>query len=246
MTSAAVVSAWIVPSARRPHNARELAAAWESAATSLSTGLILAVDDDDPDLPGYEQVAVDHPWITLAVIQDSPHQIGPILNQVARDLLDLDTGPPPDLIGFMGDDHRPRTLHWDRELAAALARDLGVAYGNDLNQAEKLPTACLISAPVVAALGYLVPPGLDHLYLDDFWLQLGCATHLAYRPGVIIEHLHPTVGKAEFDQLYAAKGMNPDLFQRDGEAYRRYLGSQEWEQVRNRLAALRPEAARAD
>lgn len=243
MTSAAVTSCWIVPSARRPHNARELTEAWENTAAGLSTALLLVVDDDDPDLDGYRQVSVDHPWIKLLEFEGSPHRIGPILNTVCRDLLDGKLGRVPDLIGFMGDDHRPRSLWWDRELATMLARWPGMAYGNDLFQQERLPTACLISSSVLAAYGGMVPEGLDHLGLDDFWLQLGHETHLAYRPDVIIEHVHPAAGKAAMDPGYAAKGMNPELMHADLGRLDSYWHSPHWAQARKRLADLLAPAA---
>jgi hypothetical protein len=230
-------TAVIVPSARRPQNARRLARAFRSTTEDPDTYLLLAVDDDDPFLDAYRTVQRVYSEVChLIVVKDSPHKIGPIINDVARDL--LDAAVPPDFIGFMGDDHEPQTPGWDVSLVHALGGRPGVAYANDKNQGSKLPTACLISTPVVAALGYLVPPGMHHLYLDDFWLMLGHATHLAYRGETVIEHLHPTVGNAPMDEGYLAAGCNPQVFAADAERYRQYMEGGDWAAALTRLRPL--------
>lgn len=238
-------AAVICPSARRPHNARELCEAFEDTADPASVDLILAVDDDDPHLPGYRQVEDAHPWITLWIAEGSPHRIGPIINQAAMDLLDSEA--PPDLIGFMGDDHRPQTPGWNQILGGELKDRIGVAYGNDMHQRGKLPTACLISAPLVRAMGGLAPPGVGHLFLDDWWLRVGKVTHLAYRDDVIIEHLHPDAGKAPDDETYARGGRNYAVWSRDETAFDRYLhdrGPDGWDACLARIADLMRGAAR--
>lgn len=233
MTTTAVV----VPSAKRPQNASRLALAFRQTTADPDTYLVLAVDDDEPYLDAYRNVRDAFPEVcSLRIMKDSPHRIGPIINDVIRDLLDED--PPPDFIGFMGDDHEPQTPGWDVNLVNALGGRPGVTYGNDRNQGSKLPTACLISTPVVAALGYLVPPGMHHLYLDDFWLMLGHATHLAYRGETVIEHLHPTVGKAPMDESYAAAGCNPEVFAADAARYQAYMEGGDWAAALERLRPL--------
>ena len=232
-----LTAAVIVPSARRPGNARELAREFGRTADTLFTELVLAVDGDDPHLGEYEALAGEHLWITLEVIRDSPHRIGPIVNQVARGL--LGSAAPPELIGFMGDDHRPRTEGWPEILGGELAGRPGVAYGNDLHQRENLPTACLVSTPLADALGYLVPHGLYHLFFDDFWKRLGQATHLAYRDDVIIEHCHPDAGKSEHDAVYAAGGRNPAVWEHDRAVWDAYLRDGSWAAALGRISHLR-------
>jgi hypothetical protein len=98
----------------------------------------------------------------------------------------------------MGDDHLPRTPGGDRLLLDGLA-DMGggFAYGNDLYQGEILPTAVAVSSPIVAALGWMCLPALNHMFVDDVWKALGGATNrLRYLPDVVIEHLHHVNAKA--------------------------------------------------
>jgi hypothetical protein len=124
-------------------------------------------------------------------------------------------------IGFMGDDHRTRTPGWDEKVIEAL-QDHNVVYGNDLIWGEGLPTAVFLRSEVVQKLGYMAPPELIHLYLDNFWLELGKATSIKYLPDVIIEHLHPSVGKAQWTDSY--KEVNDQaLYQADEKAFKNYL-----------------------
>jgi hypothetical protein len=109
-------------------------------------------------------------------------------------------------LASLGDDHAPRTDGWDTQLTAAIeARGgTGIAYGDDGHQHENLPTAPVISADIIRVLGWMMLPGLVHMFADNAWRDLGSlAGCLAYVPGVVIEHLHPDAGKAAFDATYA-------------------------------------------
>jgi hypothetical protein len=121
-------------------------------------------------------------------------------------------------IGFMGDDHRILTPGWDTELAGS-AGPVGIAYGDDLNMGAKLPTAVVMSSTIIRTLGYMAPPALDHLYVDDFWRELGARLgRLAYRDDIVIEHLHPTVGKSAWDEQYRRVN-SYEQFARDEQAW---------------------------
>ncbi len=199
----------LCPSRSRPGNIAELRTLWP--AVTSEAALVVAVDEDDPDLPAYQRDG-DVRVMTAGL------GLGAILNKLAAEL-----APSCTAIGFLGDDHRPRTHDWDRRLLDVLRERPGIAYGNDLNKGEQLPTAVVISAPVITALGYLCPPGVRHLYLDDFWLQLGHSLDsVHYCPDVIIEHMHPDVGKAEWDDGYRRVNSG-EQYAADNPAYLRFL-----------------------
>jgi|HubBroStandDraft_2_1064218.scaffolds.fasta_scaffold11961_2 hypothetical protein len=204
----------LCPSRGRPGNAAALAALWPDVTESARLHLI--ADADDPELAGYEAIPLPA-HVSLDII-DGPRRLGPILNSA---------GPPhaaaADAVGFLGDDHRPRTAGWDTALLAALDGRAGVAYGDDLFQHERVPTACVISASLIRALGYMVPPGLAHLYLDDFWARLGMdAGNLSYCPDVVIEHLHPAAGKGIWDAGYTLAN-SAETWTADGAAWEQFL-----------------------
>ena len=106
----------------------------------------------------------------------------------------------------LGDDHVPRTPGWDRLLLEAIDAmgGTGMAYGDDLLQGAALPTFVVMSADIVAALGWVCEPSMRHYNLDNVWQDLGRgAGCLAYRDDVIVEHMHPGASKAPFDDTYA-------------------------------------------
>lgn len=231
----------VVPTKGRPLNAARLIQAVNDTADGPFEELVFAVDHDEPLISGYraavppETDGETFSWVKIAEVKTEPQRIGPILNHLAADL-----AADCSHVAFMGDDHLPVTHGWDRELVDALGGRPGVAYGNDLVQGEKLPTAVVISAGVIQSLGYLVPPGLEHLYFDDFWKMLGASLgNLVYREDVVIQHLHPTVGKAEWDEGYQLAN-SPEQFQKDRAAYTRYIGTRWHDDLRK----LRKDLAR--
>ena len=219
----------IVPTRGRPENAVRLANAVFETTGRADTHLLFVVDYDDPKKKDYEDLLPIQAEL-MTVPEDGPKRMGPVLNYAVRK-----KAPFYDHIAFMGDDHLPRTQRWDCLLINALGDRPGVAYGNDLNQGEKLPTAVLMSAGIPAALGYMSPPGCEHLYLDNFWLFLGeILGNIKYKREVIIEHMHPTVGKGEWDGSYAMTNSGPQ-YEHDRRAYETFMKTQwpeDWERLK--------------
>lgn len=212
----------LCPSRGRPQNIARLREHWDTV--TVDAKLLVAVDDDDPELAGY----LDHEsWAELRVLSE-PRGLGPIINQLA-----MDYAGQYEHIGFLGDDHMPRTPNWDVLLTSALGGLPGVAYGDDLFQSEKVPTSAVLSSKLILGLGYMVPPGVEHLYHDCFWKVLGQATLLAWCPGVIMEHMHPSASKAPWDARYAYAN-SIDMYSRDEAAYEQFLAGR-WPRDRERL-----------
>jgi hypothetical protein len=190
----------IVPTRGRPSNLWDLWSAFKETSTA-DTVLLAAVDDDDPFLLGYEQKLDRADGDPRLQLQVGPRlRLGGTLNALAPTV-----AAGSRHIGFMGDDHRPCSLGWDGQYIEALDQlGTGVVYGNDLIQGEALPTQVAMTSDIVLATGYMVPPGLVHLWADNVWLELGRALGgIRYLPDVIVEHMHPIAGKAAFDEGYA-------------------------------------------
>jgi hypothetical protein len=136
---------------------------------------------------------------------------------------------------FLGDDHRPRTAGWDGILIQAMQRRPSMAYSNDLLQGERLPTMITMTSDIVAALNGMVPPKMKHLYLDNFWKKLGQDLGaLTYLDHVIVEHMHPVAGKAEWDEGY--KEVNAtEIYAFDALAYQNYIQSEAYELLKRKL-----------
>lgn len=171
----------IVPSRGRPQSIERLLSAWNDTAGGVAS-LLVALDDDDPYAPMYPA----HPDVTYTVAPRNG--FAPRLTAEA-----LDRAPHHFALASWGDDHIPRTHGWDTALLEALgSMGTGFAYGDDLIQGENLPTACAMTSDIVSTLGWMTPPGMAHLYVDDVWLTLGRAVdRIRYLPDVVIEHYHP-------------------------------------------------------
>ena len=195
--------------------------------TDAQATLLVAVDDDDPDLEDYIEIMSKAPNGEQYQLHVGRRlRLAGTLNELAVERVNRAGALPNDVIGFMGDDHCPRTMQWDAHVALTLHNDgLGVAYGNDLIQGPNLPTAVFMSAAIIQTLGYMVPPGLTHMYLDNTWKTWGEGMgRLHYMPHVIIEHLHPIAGKAEWDERYVEVNAGHQ-YAADEAAYKNYLAS---------------------
>jgi hypothetical protein len=224
----------IVPTRGRPASLLRLIRAFHD--TGARATVIAAVDADDPLLDDYQRLTEHPDWRTgddlLIEPNDGLRGIVVPLNRAARAVMDRF-----DHLGFLGDDNVPRTPGWDTEFERVLARGTGIVYGNDLFQREKLPTAACVTIDIVKALDGMAPPTLRHLYVDNFWRALGHdLDRLVYLPDVVVEHLHPNAGKADWDPLYREVN-NPVLYRADRAALAEYLASPVYQQL---LDALRP------
>ncbi|GAB1642537.1 hypothetical protein [Krasilnikovia sp. MM14-A1259] len=209
----------IVPSRGRPEAAAALAATFADFCTA-DTLLTFAVDEDDPAVPAYSDLTRSWPQVRVGVA-DAPSTMVKTLNSAAT--LDARLDEPPFAIGFMGDDHRPRTRGWDATYLEALHElGTGIVYGNDLLQGHRLPTQCAMTSDIIRALGFMSPPELRHMYVDNFWRDLGKAAGcLRYLPDVIVEHRHPVAGKAQMDEGYLRVNA-PAVYEADERAYAEY------------------------
>lgn len=228
---------YIIPTRGRPHKLRELLDSWR--ATRTTARLLIAIDEDDPEIEAYRSTFAEwledtrasntEDWEEWVRMSSAPRmRLGGTLNHYALEYAEWEN-----IIGFMGDDHRPRTHGWDTHIVLAMQSmgGTGVVYGNDKLQGANLPTAVAISADIVQELGYFVPPGAIHLYLDNFWKHLGESLgRLRYLPDVIIEHMHPVAGKAEMDERYAEVNSG-QMYQEDEATYRQWLNSGETERI---------------
>jgi hypothetical protein len=181
----------VVPSYGRPQNAWRLIEAFQDTCERDDTELIFVLDEGD-------ETADDYPKPHLV---SASRGMVPALNSAA---LHVAENLRPFAIGFMGDDHLPRTPGWDSEYIDALwEMSLGMVYGNDLIQGARIPTQVAMTSNIVRRLGWMAPPGFKHLFVDDAWKEIGLGLGaLKYLPETIIEHLHPLGGTAENDENY--------------------------------------------
>lgn len=224
----------IVPTRGRPNNVWELWGAWKETANGAAD-LCFAVDDDDPELDAYRatfrSMATDdpgnpepEPWVASGGEKSGFYvKIGPRERMVGTlNTTALHWSDRYRYLGFMGDDHRPRTSGWDQRFCECLSGGTGIVYGNDLLQGPEMPTAVAMTSDIVRALGYMAPPAMVHLCVDLCWKDWGQGLgRLTYLNDVILEHMHPANGKAPYDAGYEDAN-SPERTTADATAYLAY------------------------
>lgn len=219
----------IVPTRGRPDNIRKVLAAWDFTNAWDCADLHLAVDQDDPELPGYRGVERElrRRGLYLA-IQDAWTPMVPKLDAAARFLAGErdEDDYRYSAIAFAGDDHLPRTIGWARRYLDVLGElGTGMAYGDDGYQGAKLSTEWAVTADAVRALGRMVPAPVQHLYCDNAMMDLyGGAGALRHLPEVRIEHMHPAAGKSASDDQYDRVNSRQQ-YAGDRKAYESWKGS---------------------
>lgn len=163
--------------------------------------IALGVDKGDPEMRFYRGYAELTPGRVAVVVNHGRPGHGPAINiaaAYARHVWRADT------LIKLDDDHMPRTAGWARELAET-AGAWGIAYPDDGHQGEALPTVCAWGSALYDSLHRMVPGALRHLYVDDYWRELGKALGvLEYRGDLLVEHMHPHAGKAPDSDRYRA------------------------------------------
>jgi hypothetical protein len=201
----------IVPSRGRPRNAYDLMVAFQE--TGAQADLLFVLDANDPAhqfYPGLNKHILDEQLLLV-----------PKLNFAWGHNADWYK-----YVAFMGDDHRPRTPGWDARIRAELDdMGSGIVYGNDLLQGEAMATAVFMTNDIPTALGYMCTPAVKHLCCDLIWLDWGRGIdRLRYLDDVVIEHMHPVLGKARQDGTYRL-GNNPVREAEDNAGYHHYVAN---------------------
>lgn len=219
-----------VPTKGRPSNADRLQEQFYKTVT-LNSRVVFILSNNDDKIDLYKNL-----HYTITVAPDKPGFVSPLNLGYLHDRKLVYSYA----LGFMGDDHFPRTHGWDEKVISCLKEmGSGFVYGNDKFQGEKIPTQIMMTSDIPLFLGFMTLPQLKHLYADNFWKDFGSnLNRIKYLPDVIIEHLHPAAGKAKHDEGYAFSG-DYNLDQEDKKAYLSYLEHDLEHDVRNVSAALR-------
>lgn len=240
----------LVPSRGRPHTVVEMTEAFRGTCTEsddrmMTTRLMFVVDTDDPALPAYLEALYsvkaypdDFDWkrwgqfggprtpVSPQIMEnEAVGSMNAALNASALNVTDPTSGVRrPFAVASFGDDHRPRTSAWDSRYMEVLHElGTGIVYGDDKLQGAALPTQVAMTSDIVRTLGHMAPPDLHHLYIDNYWLDLGnTAGCIRYLPDVVVEHMHYSVGKSPADEGYHRVNSR-ESYEHDHAAYRAYV-----------------------
>lgn len=210
----------LCPSRGRPANAGRLMNSFLETVWYKNTVLVFALDRDDPKLQEYTDTLIQFDRHDCVILNPHPHGSGAASNEALPHLVRTHHS----VYGWVGDDHKFVTQHWDHKISEALVTP-GIAYPNDLYQRGNLPTCHFVSAKIVRALGWFVLPDCPCLYGDNAWKTLGLKLNcLRYLDDVVIEHLHPAAGKADWDDSYR-KSNSGETIERDRKAYENWVAN---------------------
>lgn len=181
---------WILPSHARPDKCKRVISDMRLRG-STACGVIV-IDSDDPHRWVYRGMERSLPdgW---SLLEFDNKRIG----SAAALQHAFKTFPNYGWYGVISDDSLVRTDGFEQELVR-VAGKWGIASPNDLWQAREDVSRSRVGSVVVfggeflRAIGYLTPPGFDHLYVDDVWEHLGRALgNWRTVMNVVVEHDHP-------------------------------------------------------
>lgn len=200
----------LVPTRSRPHLVPRMVETWYQTGAFEVATLHFVLDADDMAIDQYKTELARHSDVDCSIRPEWEPLVSK-LNHAARVAASISP-----FVAFMGDDHLPRTDDWARKLIAAhQAHPSSIVYGRDGFQDEALPTWWSMSSPIIRRLGRMVPAPVQHLYCDNAVMLLGQQTdRLVYLEDVLIEHMHPIVGKARSDAQYVRVN-RPEQYERD-------------------------------
>lgn len=196
--------------------------------TAKDSFVFVRLDADDPALEEYQTMLDEYGMASRYI---GPRVgFGASLNALAE----IAANDGMTYLGMFGDDVLPITPHWDVQLILALEGRLGVAYGDDGlrdKHAHDLPTHYVTQTEVYRRLGYLAPPGIKHLFLDNVAREIGRHLDNFQFVQVELKHLHPWAeGEKLHDRTYAEGGRNTRLRRSDRAAYILWTRDRSWKE----------------
>ena len=115
----------------------------------------------------------------------------------------LDIASKYKYVGFIGDDIVFKTKFEQIFIDLLFSMGFGMVYGNDMVWGEKLATHPFMTSNAITAVGFFGCPAVEHNYFDNYWQAIfGSLNKIVYLPEILMEHVHPIVGKEVADNIY--------------------------------------------
>lgn len=224
---------WLLPSLARPASLARFFAAFRATGGSTPGMVLIDAADHAARSADYDALEVPVGWhlrVTEGVTQ------GDKIREVWDEIVHCAW------LGLIGDDNVPETPGWDRTLVQALDGWNLVSCDDGWQAPKRVANCWVMSGKLVRAAGYIFPPGLHHLFVDDVWETIGRETHCwTVRMDVTVRHRHVMTGAAAPDAthraVYGDGDRSKSLWPGDEAAYRAWLDGD-----RHRLVASVREA----
>lgn len=188
---------WLLPSRCRPANLARFFDAYRKTGGS-TPGLVLLGPSDDarshaPNENPYPALPLGWSYVICAGDRQG-EKIAEVWDQI-KDCA---------WFGLIGDDCVPETAGWDKALVGGLSPSVHIVSCDDGWQAPtRIGNCWVMSGEIVRALGYIFPPPLQHLYVDDLWETIGREAKV-WRVNMLVRvaHRHVLKGEAEADETH--------------------------------------------
>lgn len=185
----------LMPTRDRPQNMRRVIESFDATKVRQDTFIQPVLDHNSPVYDDYI-LGGELPLITYVTCGSMIRRT----NECA-----VTDAPHHSIIGWVADDNLFRTVGWDQEVVDEFEADpgLGMLNTNDLLVGDDKAGAFFLRSECVQGLGYVFPPVLEHLYADYAVNELykAAGAH-RYNENIVIEHMHPYAGKAQWDDAY--------------------------------------------
>lgn len=205
----------IMPTMSRPDRAKEAFDSHDRTAILDGTSMLPITNGAD----GRRQEYLQWFWGAGIDYEDGRGTMVQLSNMAARRLVRKGV----DIIGWSADDQIFRTDGWDARVIHEFSNpNVAFVMTNDLHYGAEKAVNIYTRAEIIKALDWFLYPELQHLYVDNVWVELGNKSNsLVFLQDVIVEHMHPVYGKAKNDAQYDKLHM-PENYKRDGEAFEKW------------------------
>ncbi len=188
---------FLLPSLNRPELLKKVCAS--ALQTNCSSECMILIDDKDwwSNLAAYEAIKKPMSW-SFRVVQ------GITMGEKVAEVWSMLDGS--DTVGIINDDFEFITDEWDKKLLKYLDGKNFVSSNDRKLRSWIKPSGVTVwSKPLLDVLGWksFFPPGMQHLFIDDVWLQLGNATgSWRMAADVVVLHHHALDGEMEQDATF--------------------------------------------
>ena len=150
--------------------------------TESTIGGLLLVDSNDPQLEAYKALELPKDW---ELVITKARSMGEKFLEVKERYWEKD------FICILNDDYAPRTKKWDVAVASQITGTNFVATNDNFQAPNRMCGAICISGKIFRTLGWVFPPGINHLYSDSVWEYIATNAQCCnIMMDVMVEHLH--------------------------------------------------------
>lgn len=205
---------WLLPSRARPASLARFFDAYRRTGGSTPGMVIIDCADLEAQRAAYDALELPPGWF---IRPTGGAKQGDKIREVWGEVEDCAW------LGLIGDDCVPQTHRWDALLVERLDGDNIVSCDDGWQAPGRLGNCWIIAGELARAVGYIFPPGLQHLFVDDVWEVIGReAACWACRMEVRVEHRHVLKGAAAADDTHRA-AYSSERWNEDGEVFRAWL-----------------------